>query len=80
MAAVRLRILDENNNPAVYAQIPAELSADGSIELAGPSVGTLEGGMAGTYVRSTGKEGSGRLIIKTAQTRPVEIIYSVRKK
>ncbi len=80
MAAVRLRILDENNNLAVYAQLPAELEAEGCIQIAGPKVVTLEGGMAGTYIKTTGKEGSGRLIIKTAQTRPVEIIYSVRKK
>ena len=80
MAAVRIRILDENNNPAVYAQIPAELKAEGCIELVGPSVVTLEGGMAGTYVRTTGKEGSGKLTVSTAQTKAVEIVYSVRRK
>ena len=80
MAAVRLRILDENNNPAVYAQIPAELKAEGCIELVGPSTVTLEGGMAGTYVRTTGKEGTGKLTVSTAQTKAVEIVYSVRRK
>ena len=80
MAAVRLRLLDENNNPAVYAQIPALLKAEGCIELVGPSVVTLEGGMAGTYVRTTGKEGSGKLTVSTAQTRAVEVVYSVRRK
>ena len=80
MAAVRVRILDENNNLAVYAQIPAQFETEGCIELVGPSCATLEGGMCGCYVRTTGKEGSGKLRIKTAQTKTVEIIFSVRRK
>ena len=77
MAAVRVRILDSNNNPACYAQLPVEFRAEGCIELVGPQTVTAEGGMCGCYVRTVGKEGSGKLTVKTAQTKTVEIIYNV---
>ena len=63
MAAVRIRLLDEFNNIASYAQLPVTLKATGSIDLIGPSIVTLEGGMSGTYVRTNGKEGVGTLTI-----------------
>ena len=63
MAAVRIRLLDEFNNIASYAQLPVTLKATGSIDLIGPSIITLEGGMSGTYVRTNGKEGVGTLTI-----------------
>ena len=76
-AAVRIRILDEYNNTACYAQIPVMIEAEGPIELLGPSAVTAEGGMCGCYIRTAGRSGMGRLRIRTAQTEPVEIVFSV---
>ena len=36
MAAVRIRILDENGNVAPYAQLPVQLSLTGDAELVAP--------------------------------------------
>ena len=80
MAAVRVRILDGYENIACYAQLAVSFKAEGAIEIAGPSSAAAEGGMCGCYVRTTGKEGGGKLTVSTAQTEPVEIFFSVRGK
>ena len=77
MAAVRIRLLDEYDNPAVYAQLPVHLRAEGQIALVGPDTVTAEGGMCGCYVKTTGLTGRGSLLIRTAQTEDVEIEFSI---
>ncbi len=61
VAAVRLRALDSDGNICTYYHEPVTLSAEGAIELIGPSVISLKGGCGGTYVKTTGKAGSGKL-------------------
>ncbi|MBO5784515.1 MAG: hypothetical protein J6R05_00420, partial [Bacteroidaceae bacterium] len=78
MAAVRIRILDEYGNIAPYAQIPVKLKLEGAAELVGPDVVTAEGGMTGTYIRTTGKSGPAKLTVSTSQTEPVTIEFLVR--
>ena len=77
MAAVRIRILDANGNVAPYAQLPVTLSVTGDLELVGPAAVTAEGGMTGTYVKTTGKAGRGTLTLTTAQTEPVTLQFTV---
>jgi len=77
MAAVRVRILDEFGNPAPYAQIPVKFTLEGAAELVGPDVTCAEGGMTGTYIRTTGTSGAARLTVSTAQTEAVEVIFTV---
>ncbi len=78
MAAVRVRIIDGYDNIACYAQLAVSFKAEGAVELVGPSVTAAEGGMCGCYVRTTGKEGGGKLTVSTAQTEPIEIFFTVR--
>ena len=75
MAAVRIRILDENGNIAPYAQLPVQFALEGTAELVGPAVATAEGGMTGTYVKTTGQSGEAKLTITTAQTEPVTLLF-----
>ncbi len=77
MAAVRIRIHDEFGNVAPYAQLPVIFSVEGPLEIAGPRAVTAEGGMCGTYVRTTGKTGTARLTIATAQTEPVLVEFQI---
>ena len=78
MAAVRVRILDAYGNPAVYAQLPVIFSLEGAGELVGPTVVTAEGGMCGTYIRTTGQSGSIKLTIHTTQTNAVALELSAQ--
>lgn len=77
MAAVRIRILDEQENLAVYAQLPVRFSVEGAIALVGPAVSAAEGGMCGCYVKTTGETGPGVLRLSTAQTDSVSIDFIV---
>ena len=77
MAAVRIRILDGNGNVAPYAQLPVSYAAEGAIEVVGPAVSTAEGGMTGTYVRTIGKKGRGKLTIRAEGLKEAVIEYSV---
>lgn len=77
MAAVRIRILDENGNPAPYAQLPVSFSVSGAAELAGPPVCTAEGGMCGTYIRTSGTPGAATLTIHTEQTEDIILKFNI---
>ena len=77
MAAVRIRILDEFGNVAPYAQLPVLFKIEGDAEIVGPHAATAEGGMCGTYIRTTGKTGTARLTISTAQTEAVSLTFDI---
>ena len=61
-SSVRFRVLNQNGSVESYVNDPVYLKAEGSIEVMGPTVSVLRGGMGGTYVRSV-KPGKGKLKI-----------------
>lgn len=79
MAAVRLRLLDEYGNLAPYAQFSVTLLVTGEAAIVGPLSVTLEGGSCGTYIRTTGKEGSAVLTVSAPGVEPVNIEFKIKK-
>ena len=77
MAAVRIRILDGNGNPASYAQLPVRLTLRGEAQLVGPDVVTAEGGMCGTYIRSDGMSGTASLTVSADGLEPVTVEFEI---
>ena len=77
MALVRVRILDENGNPAPYAQSPVKFTLTGDAELVGPDVVTAEGGMCGSFVRTTGKGRSAKLTVSAYGLEDVTVEFTV---
>ena len=77
-AAVRVRILDEHGTPAPYAQLPVRFSLTGAAALIGPDTVTAEGGMTGTYVRTTGESGETVLRISAAGLPEKEVRFSIQ--
>ena len=80
MAAVRIRILDEWDCVASYAQLPLRFVVDGNVALLGPDTATAEGGMCGTYVRTTGRTGPGILVISAPGMEDVTVEFAVDSK
>ena len=78
MAALRVRIVDEYGTAAPYAQLPVAFRVDGNLALLGPDVATAEGGMCGTYVRTTGRPGAGIVEISAPGLEPVTIEFTIR--
>lgn len=76
MAAVRIRILDEYGNVAPYAQLPVRFALEGPARLVGPDAVTAEGGMCGTYVRTTGESGRAILTITAQGLEPVTVEFT----
>jgi len=63
VAEVRIRACDEYGNTLPFAVDPLKLETTGDIELIGPDMISLQGGMTGVYVKSVGKSGKGSLRI-----------------
>ena len=57
VAAIRIKVTDEYGNVVSYFNRPAELEVSGDIEILGPDLADINGGMGGIYVRSMGRPG-----------------------
>ena len=79
VAEVNLTALSNNGNVLTYFNEAISLKVEGDIELIGPSFISLRGGMAGTFVKSCGKTGEGKLIIESERNKPIEIKFKVVK-
>lgn len=64
VALVRIKAVDEFDNVLPFYNDSIILETKGQIELIGPSVISLSGGMGGAYIKTVGKSGKGSLIIK----------------
>lgn len=80
VAKVNLKAISNNGNVLTYFNEAVCLETEGDIELIGPSMISLRGGMAGTYVKSCGKAGTGRLLIATERNETIEIEFKVVNK
>ena len=63
VSVVHIRALDENNNLLPYCNEPIKLSAEGPIEIIGPDMISLRGGMGAFYVKTTGEKGKANVKI-----------------
>lgn len=79
MAAIRVRILDGNGNPAPYAQLPVKFVVEGNAELVGNEIAVAEGGMTGAYLRTVGTAGKAVLTISAPQMESVTLQFIVEK-
>ena len=63
-ASVRIRVTDEYGNVMPFYNRQALLEIDGPVEVMGPLMADINGGMGGIYIRSTGEEGKAIVKIK----------------
>ena len=77
-AAVSLRAIDQNGNLLPYCSEAVQLSAEGPVEILGPSVVPLRGGMAGTYLATTGEAGRAVLHCKMEGALDTEAVLTIR--
>lgn len=78
VAAVRIRAVDQNGNLLNFYNEPLKLEVEGELEVIGDSVIGLQGGMGGTYVKTTGKPGMGTLKISSVQMESIEINFQIQ--
>lgn len=75
VAAIRIKAVDEYGNILPYFNDSLTLEVEGPVELIGPKVVSLHGGMGGTYVKTTGKAGTAKLTIKCGQAEDRVITF-----
>ena len=77
-AAVSLRAIDQNGNLLPYCGEAVQLSVEGPLRILGPSVVPLRGGMAGTYLATTGEAGPAKLHCRMEGTLDTEVSLTIR--
>ncbi len=77
VAEVRIEARDEHENLLCFYNAPVSFEVEGPIELIGPDVMALQGGMGGTYLKTTGESGTGVLRIKSTQAKMVELTFVI---
>ena len=79
-AAVSLRAIDQNGSLLPYCGEAVQLSVDGPLKIIGPSVVPLRGGMAGTYLATTGEAGRAVLHCRMEGALDTEAVLTVRSR
>lgn len=79
VAAVRIRAIDQYNNLVPFFTEAVTVSVKGPIEIIGPKLIPLRGGMCGLYVKTTGKGGKAEITLKAENvakevTIPLEVV------
>ena len=79
VAEVRICAVDENGNTLSFLQEPVLAEVKGPIEIIGPEVVSLQGGMTGFYVRTTGEEGAAELTLHLQGVKPKTVEFTITK-
>ena len=77
VSAVRIKAVDEHGNTLDFATYPVKLTAVGPIEIIGPKLISLAGGMGGTYVKTVGQSGPASLILESPSLGEVKLHFEV---
>ena len=78
VALVRIRAVDDHGNVLPFYQEPVRLITEGDISIIGPDTIALQGGMGGTYVKSTGRSGQGALLLQSQTAGEVRIPFQIK--
>ncbi len=78
VAAIRIKAVDEWGNLLSYYQEPIVLKAEGAIAILGPKVISLKGGMGGTYIRTSGRSGTGVLTTDQSGLGEIRIEFNIK--
>ena len=79
-AAVSLRAIDQNGSLLPYCGEAVQLSVDGPLKIIGPSVVPLRGGMAGTYLATTGEAGRAVLHCRMEGALDTDAVLTIRSR
>ena len=79
-AAVSLRAIDQNGNLLPYCGEAVQLRTEGPVRLIGPAIVPLRGGMAGTYLATTGEAGRAVLHCSMEGALDTEAVLTIRKR
>lgn len=79
VAAVRIRMTDQNGNPLPYMNGAVFAKLQGEAELIAEEPVMLRGGMGGLYVKTIGKSGKATLTLSAEGCEPITIGFHISK-
>ena len=79
MAAIKIKVLDENGNVTPYAQVPISIKTSTNLDIIGPNVVCAEGGMCGTYIKTNGNIGDGFISLSSPNLDEVTLNIKIVK-
>lgn len=78
VAAIRIKAVSEEGNVLHFSHAPILLEAEGDIEIIGPKMISLQGGLGGTYVKTLGNVGKGKLRIHSESFLDQTVEFTVQ--
>ncbi len=78
MTTIRITATDEYGNLLNYSNEPIRITAEGPVEIVGPHVVSLRGGMTGTYIKTVGKTGAATVTLSSPALGEVKIPLTVK--
>ncbi len=78
VATVNITAVSGEGNPLVFAGDVVSFSTRGPVQLIGPKAVPLRGGMTGTYVKTTGRNGKASLTIKCDRCPDIVLDFTVK--
>lgn len=78
VAEVRLRAVDENGNLLSFCGEPIMISVDGPLEIVGPDLTSLRGGMGGFYVKTVGTKGRAMVTVFSPAFETVRLEFRIK--
>lgn len=78
VAEVRLRAIDENGNLLPFCGEPIMISVDGPLQIVGPDITSLRGGMGGFYVKTVGTKGRAMVTVFSPAFESVRLEFRIK--
>ena len=75
---IRLSTVDENGNLLCFSGEPLKVEVEGPIQVIGPDVVSLRGGMSGVYIKTVGETGSATVTLTSSAFGEVKIPIVVK--
>ena len=79
VACVRITMCDQNGNVLPFYQGAVRLETEGPVQIIGPALAQLRGGMGGTYIKTIGVSGKALLTLTDEQGEEIRIPFRVLK-
>ena len=77
VSEIRIKIVDDNNNQMYFYNDPVSVKVEGPVELIGPKILPVRGGMSGVYIKTIGKEGKACVTLGNTQVGYTSVEYNV---
>ena len=78
VTALRISAVDEHGNTLYFSSEPISVKVEGPLEIIGPDLISLKGGMGGTYLKTVGQPGKATVTLTSAHLGEVTVAFEIK--